>query len=903
MRRKSILAVGATLALAATVMGQAQFTFPSPWNPAGRPANQVPQFIAITWDDNAYSGMTGTGYETEPGATFAQQHFVGWRSPEPGAPGVFGPTCVPTPTVWSACRPNAFNIVESNPTGNQIMMGMSWSLRAFPEEVRMTYFMLAGFYVNVWSERSWAATGVQPWQSTRSALGWFTGEELGDPVVNPNASDAQQRGYETAAVAWGREHGSRDGGGTVTQNNTIYAVTRAAMQRHHEIANHSLDHMEANSWIPGGNHKDAALGFGRWGGEGFTNQEELDTTDWGQVINRTTEWGMTGVSLNRGWRAFAGRQLSFNAWRGAINLSDDWIKRGNGGDSREGGANLGAAAIRGWRAPRLESNSNMFFALKAQGYLYSSTLEDGHEMHVTGQNFLWPHTLDNGNRNSWTQADRGARVFLDTMPTGLWEIPLNVVIVPETHRQGVTDNWNMINRALRAGGKSELPDRDASTWDGKITAFDFNLFVHHAMTPAQFVATLQNTINLRMGPGGNRAPFNWGTHTDYYTPIYDNGTLLNDFNRNDYGLVLTRNTWRDRISATEQWVNWALGLNNPGNQVDPLNAGPRGRQAVQFVTGQELIAAVNAMNTAGQAAATRQTPIANSSFTLWRDANNEGTELGTGQQFLTAGPNRAGQQPKFVHSFARGTYNDMTHISLSYRSRTATAVRLIRQDADGNALPVREVILAHRFPQIGWNGIENTNFETPRTGTNDADNLRASGMIPLTSFDFEQYFEGTRNYSSINPADIVGIEIAPLAPANVTPLHGQTPTFAERLTDFELGFHFANIVIHRGTPFQWDADDLPPPAGITNRVGRAGARALSIAGLTTNSLRLNIAQAGTYNIGIYTVNGRQIQSFRGETLSAGMNTLNLNNLARGVHVVRIQGVNNNQQLVRQVIVR
>jgi hypothetical protein len=116
-----------------------------------------------------------------------------------------------------------------------------------------------------------------------------------------------------------------------------------------------------------------------------------------------------------------------------------------------------------------------------------------------------------------------------------------------------------------------------------------------------------------------------------------------------------------------------------------------------------------------------------------------------------------------------------------------------------------------------------------------------------------------------------------------------------------LGFEFANIEIHTGTPREWITDPLPP-VGIT-QARLSNGRALAITGMTNNALNLSIAQAGTYNIGIYTVSGRQIQSFRGQTLTAGMNTLNLNNLARGVHIVRIQGVNNNQQLTRQVIVR
>jgi hypothetical protein len=975
MRRKSILAVGATLALAATAMGS-NFTFPSPWNPAGRPASEVTQMVTITWDDNAYSGLSRTGYEVrdqwefdespngmvEGRTAFQHQHFVDWLQPDPAAPaeGTYGNmnfsqcigwTELPNDT-WNACRPNAEGITEAGP----VRMGMNWALN-LNSQAKMTFFMLSGLYVDVVAVNhgAWDATNEpHGWQAGRSRAGWWTGEEIGQPWVNPRS------GYRTLPTAWGREHGVNVGrtvpvgaagnnqiptsGGSRAQFNTITRVSHMALELGHEIADHSIDHMETNTWImPSGapfNQRYiagqwGAGGFSRWDNEGWrptagTANNAHDMTDWGQPVNLTNAFGTTGANLNRGWRTFAGRQLSQAGWTGAIRLSNDWIMntatdQGGLGLSTNNRGILNSTLARGiatatpqrrvygWRAPRLESNSNMFFALSALGYRYDSSLEDGFEMHVTGENMLWPFTLDNGTRNSWTQADRGSRVFHDTMPAGLWQIPINVVIVPENIRPAVIDNWNMINDALNETGIGQPNRRSADGWDGKITAFDFNVFIHYAMTPEQFTATMNNTLGLRRGATGNRAPFNWGTHTDYYTPVYDRGTLMNGFNRNNYGLVLTRNTWKTRISATEAWVSSAIS------------------SGVRFVTAMELIDTMIAMTIEGENRIEDNHSIPTTDFTLQGGIGMAaGTPLanGTLMSGLQAGPNSQGNQPRFVLNLeGDNRFDRLTHISLDYISRTATAVRLILADPrEESGEVIREVILAHRYSPIGWSGHPNTNFETAFARPNFG-GFRNSGKIPLSSFDFDQYFTGTRNYTAINPANIKRVEILPLAPANVTPVHGQwgaaagnqttggmsggefvsdNPiTHAERTAPFDLAFAIRNIQFHTGEVFDWgETPDLPPPAGITSRVGRAGTRAaLSIAGLTTNSLRLNIAQAGTYNIGIYTVNGRQIQSFRGETLSAGMNTLNLNNLARGVHVVRIQGVNNNQQLVRQVIVR
>ena len=879
--KKGILAAGATLALAATVMGQTDYAFPSPWNPAGRASNQVTQLVMITWDDNAYSGLARTGYETTPGATFAQQHFVDWLQPDPSAPGTGGPGCSPN-SGWTACRPNDLNIVENNPTGNQQYMGMNWSLKAPAfQNTPMTYFMLAGFYVNIWSARTYPDP-VFAWQDSESALGWYTGQQIGQPWVNSN------QGYQRAPVAWGREHRAQSGG-AMTQSNTIIRVSQEALALNHEIASHSMDHKETNSWIPGGSHQHASRGFGRWGNEGFRTTGRTSTTAWGQVVDLTVEYGQAGADLDRGWIAFAGRQISENAWHGAIRLADEWIMDNKG--ERDGGLGLSANTrgrlvnnqaqrrVYGFRAPRLESNSNMFFALKRAGYLYSSSLEEGNEMHVTGENFLWPYTVDNGIRNSWTEYDRGSRVFHDTMPTGIWEIPLNVVIVRPDDRPAVAASFNTINGALRAAGKAHSADINPATWHGKITAFDFNLFVHYAMTQDLFVRTMSHTLALRMGPGGNRAPFNVGAHTDYYTPIYDNGTLLNNFNRNDYGLVLNYNTWVDRKRGMERFVDEAKA------------AGAR------FVTCRALIDTLRAMNAEGEAIIQSTTALENSAFALWRDATRGGdTTLTASRTTLMAGPNRQGQQPVYRYDFERGKYSNLTHISLEYVSRTGTAVRLIVEPEPGNvgSRVVREVVLAHRYSRISYDGRVNQNFERGE--------FRQSGRIPLTAFDFTQYHTGRRNYSSINPAHIVGIEIAPLAPANNPPLHGQTPSFSERTEPFELAFQFRNIVLHRGTPKTWVEPDLPPlPVAIANTA--VAGRTLSLAGITGNALKLNVAQSGKYDVKVFSANGRLLQSFNATNLTAGVvNTLKLNNLGKGVYMIQIQGIDNKQTLTRSALV-
>ena len=978
MKQGKILAAGAVLALAATTMAQTaadgNYAFPAPWNPAGRQARDVPQFIAITWDDNAYSGLNRTGYEPFPGAAFAQQNFIGGMHPDenaPGGNGTWGQPGICTRHTdaqreqgifcdgYVNCKPNRLRIYENNATGGRRMMGMNWSINAdaFRNNVPMTYFMLAGFYVDVWSsgtEGTWDDnTRHQAWQDNESRLGFLTGEEVGQPWVNSGS------GYRRLPVAWGREGGVwATRANEAPQRNTITRVSLAAVQQGHEIASHSIDHKETNSWL---RNDSRWAGFHSWGGEGYRNSpanqqyisgpnREIFTTLWGQPYNMTAEFGQAGRDLDRGWIPMAGRQLSENAWHGAIKLADDWIM--NRYSDRDGGLGLRNNArqntVRGFRAPRLESNSNMFYALKRAGYVYSSSLEGGFESHIDGRNFLWPYTTDNGVRNTWVQADRGARVFHDTMPTGIWEIPINVVIVPENRRASVVENWNRINDALNAhpGGAIGQPNRmNAATWDGKITAFDFNLWILYGMTAENFQATMRHTVEMRMAPGGNRAPLNYGTHTDYYTPVYDFGTLMNPFNRSNFGLIITGgqtapagspwtlpegvdpqlgpagtpswctpalcgpipsftipnnawNSWTIRQDETERWVDWAKSYN-------PIP----GSRGVQFVSSMQLIDSLRAMNREGERriVAANDRSLNNSDFRLywggrWGTVDAQNRVLAAGNMELQAptkgSATEPGQpQPVFVYEVQGNELALMTHISLSYKSRTATSVRLVYDNNDGRGEIVREAILAHRYSPIGWEGRTNQNYERGE--------MRNSGRIPLTSFDFEEHFRGTRNYSAINPANIKRIEIAPLAPANVTPLHGQFGsgiTYATRTDPYNLAFTISNIRIHSAANadslFKYDDIDLPSAVANASVMGRT----LSLAGISNNALKLNIAQTGKYDVKVFTANGRLIQSFNATNLTAGVNTLKLNNLGKGVYMIKIQGIDNKQTLTRSALV-
>ena len=909
--RKTILTAGITLMLAAVAMAK-DYAFPSPWNSAGKPSSELTQLIAITWDDNQYSGWTGSGYEPAKGQTsYSQFGYVDGKNPDTSA------------AQWNdGSRPNPLSIVTSK-SSNGKNIGINWAVKNL--DVPMTFNMITGVFINVYTdntENNWNQNSVQymGWQNGETDMGYTTGDEAGTPLgplyrtgkcskgndtvgtigietcpdtytfVHDGGYDGT--GYRRIPTAWGREYRSEVKSG-VAQLNTIGLAIAEAISKGHEIGNHTIDHMETNSVLPGGSSAFANQGFGKWGNEGFDDQI-LDPTPWGIDYDEEVEYGASGADLTRGWKINIGRYMTKNAWKGYIDLSADWLSKGtpNAGD-KNGGLNYGKSKIFGFRAPRLETNSNMYFALSELGYKYDCGLEEGYEKHVDGRNFLWPYTTDNGVRNSWTQTDIGERVFIDTMPTGLWQIPVNCVIVPQNYRERVVEHWNDINNGLDP--KIKGAPMSAAGWDGKITGFDFNLWILFGMTKEYFLETMKNTLNLRLQ--GNKAPFQYGAHTDYYTPIYDFGTLVGKpINEGNYSLNIDRgwNTYIDRQQGTEEWVSWAKTQNGG---------------KVKFVTGKELVDTLAKWTDQGEAIIQGQQSLTGLTFegeTV--DGDALGQNLIFGQDITLNAREGISNQPVFNHIFTDSEKaqwrGNITHLSLDYKSRTATAVRLLI-DANENGEwdgvydgdHVREVILAHRYSPVGVDGNPSNSYNG---GT-----MRNSGKIPLTSFDFEQYYEGVRNYSSIDQNKILGIQIVPLAPYANTPGHGQVLDDAwwdgglVRTADYELKFKIDNLTLHTGTPFTWNENDLP---SATFAKVNVNGRALSLAGVTNNALKLNVAQSGKYDVSVFSANGRLLQSFRAQTLSAGVNTLKLNNLAKGVYMIKIQGIDTKQQLTKSALV-
>jgi hypothetical protein len=808
----------------------ADTVFPSVVNPAGLPADQITQYVSLVFDDNMYSGLTGTYYEAdEPNVenekTWNERSYVGGQFPNGGE------------------APNDLNINDGD-------MGMSWAVQTLGQNgnVPLTFNPVSGIFIPVWGP------GFGERQST---IGYR----------QPTPADGLP--LNKIPISWGREMRiGEDGPADSLEGGQINQVFRDASAAGHELGNHTIDHMETSSPLPlqagddspygpestiEGLARDSEYTFDAWRNSndhwwdyGFS-AEKIQVMPWGDTIELPYIEGSS--EANMGWGAHAGTYISQTAWKGVLELGERALQD-----------NDIPAEIRGFRAPRREINSNMYFALAELEYLWDGSDEERYEYHRDGTNFLWPYTVDNGSLNAWTQHSRGNRRHVDSMPvgSGLWNLHTNAIIIPENLREGVYHNHAEI---LRGAPDTDAPSpQDSTHWvneNGKITAYDFNTWIMWGMTGDAWQESMRHTMELRMQ--GHKAPFHFGMHTDYHTPVYDNATLLTDFNRPGYGLVVDEgwNDWQTRTSEAESFVSWAQG------------------EGAEFVTGTQLIEAVSDL------AAQAPDPLSPqpADTLVFKFVTNPELSSEASQDWITDGTfdghvivdaMQNGQSPWATFNAFLMEFEELNYISIDYKTSSALAIVLnIEDEAD------RQVILSNA----------------------NTSSMVSSGLIPLWAFDYDQYVAddpdhtGEMNYGrdAIDVSKITGIEVKPLAPEN-------DENYETRSEPYRVDFAFDNLVLY-GTWSQHGKDNI---IGEGNDLT---SESINLNSISTDQLSLNIPDAGRYNITIATANGRIVSSLSNTEQTRGPQSIELNNLGSGVYIVNVAGVDSNQRLTQRAFIR
>ncbi|MHB8055298.1 MAG: polysaccharide deacetylase family protein [Candidatus Aminicenantales bacterium] len=192
------------------------------------------------------------------------------------------------------------------------------------------------------------------------------------------------------------------------------------------------------------------------------------------------------------------------------------------------GIGVPRSALAGFRAPFLESSDNGMAAAYRLGFVYDSSIEEGPELGPHRGDFVWPYTLDQGIPDNDPPIGRHP---------GLWEMPIINFVVPldgECPRYGVP-----------AGMRAALKERQSyfDPANGEITGMDWNLWNEFLMSPAEFTATLEYTLDLHLAR--NRSPMTVGLHSEIYT--------IKKGRESDSAVILTRR------AALEAFFDYALG--------------------------------------------------------------------------------------------------------------------------------------------------------------------------------------------------------------------------------------------------------------------------------------------------------------------------------------------------------
>ncbi|MCH2110609.1 MAG: polysaccharide deacetylase family protein [Polyangiaceae bacterium] len=203
---------------------------------------------------------------------------------------------------------------------------------------------------------------------------------------------------------------------------------------------------------------------------------------------------------------------------------------------------LGATAIFGFRAPFLAYNNELYGVLAQQMYWYDSSIEGGYDPAIDGTNHYYPYTLDSAGPDltylrgaGFTKTD-----FDFTARPGLMELAITSLIIPPDdvaneygfEPASAPNTWPNL-KSFRERVKDKFPGQKGTDYERtgyKVPGLDWNLLFDAQVTPSEFLAVLKYNFDLHRQ--GNRAPFLFGGHSNYYpnaAPGPDRLQALNDF--------------------------------------------------------------------------------------------------------------------------------------------------------------------------------------------------------------------------------------------------------------------------------------------------------------------------------------------------------------------------------------
>lgn len=254
-------------------------------------------------------------------------------------------------------------------------------------------------------------------------------------------------------------------------------------------------------------------------------------TTWKRAVDHGHELGNHTKTHREGLR-----ESEAEIWREEIQGCDDDLLR----------LGLDHSQVQGFRSPFLFWSKTAMEQLKLMGFRYDCSMEQPWSAQESQGRSFWPYTLNYGPCDgAAAEYATGSWKHLD----GLWEIPLNPVVVPP-------DLQDQVEKKLQLAdpGFTLVQSR------GMLTGLDYNLWMDpDEHTPSglsgdEVYQTLCHSLDLHMANG--RSPMSWGAHTPFYDPLTLPGP------DNDWPEYHQNATIEQMRSAVEGFIDYALSHEN-----------------------------------------------------------------------------------------------------------------------------------------------------------------------------------------------------------------------------------------------------------------------------------------------------------------------------------------------------
>ena len=553
----------------------------------------------------------------------------------------------------------------------------------------------------------------------------------------------------------------------------------------------------------------------------------------------------------------------------------------------------------GFRTPFLAYHNDVFTVLREMGFLYDASIESS--VGSLGAS-NWPYTLDNAspdNAISWwggpgnpANADNARNTRVGQHP-GLWSLLASNVTIAPADRAGATMTEvdgsaqpqtlpNGITLPGYMGPQTWEEEPRVGVWN--MTGFDYNLWAGASngglsMNENQTFNALMHTLQEHLN--GNRAPFAFGPHSQYF--FQPDGA----FPRIDA---------EGRRRAFERFVEEASKLEN-----------------VFFVSGDMVIRWM-------------ENPVPASQF------KPEDYFVGYGGTACI--PNWG----PWIQVGETETYYIEERVDANACSEKQTR-HVPKQGPTTKMELIGWEGLTWSSYTDNYDIGSDVDFSYPEEGP-----LTATLTLGTGSATLGWPYIGLGTFGNVEFTNLVGVEIIYTADRDLNMSIGLTVGVlaAEYNVSLTAGTErSASFTLDQFVRAQWPPEGFEGPAnlgladmsnadGITFFHGTAGATveltvtsiklvfgepasirpqarnavragALQINGFRAGVLNLSVGQAGAYTVSIHDVSGRVLAQTK-TNLVAGANSLTIgNNLARGIAIIRIEGAN--ATLVRRVSIR